>query len=369
MAKQTFYSKFTARLIKRLFAVDEIKNFDIPEPKKILVVRQHNQFGDMLASVSLFRAIKEKYPDSHLTVIVSPQNYYAITKNEFIDRYFIFDKKKLLNPYYFIKLLSVLRGNYDLGIVPATVSISYTSSLLLRLSNSAVRVGPASLNGAQNDFSYFFDRRIDLDWRRYPDTHVSDFGQEILRPLGISTNNFRSSISFGEEEKKEVDKFFEQNNIDYSKRIVGLHVGAGKPKNRWSLDKFIKVIESLKEDFDAQFVITGSRSDKNELDYIQKNLNIKVAYFIDRKIPALAALISRCDLFITNDTGVMHVAGATDTPQISIFGPTNPFNWAPVGSNKFFLRKSDLIDDVTVGDVLELARMILSQTVEEGINA
>ena len=80
---------------------------------------------------------------------------------------------------------------------------------------------------------------------------------------------------------------------------------------------------------------------------------------MNKRIPQLAALISVSDLFITNDTGVMHVAGATDTPQISIFGPTNPFNWSPLGPGKFFIRKSDLIDDVTVNDVYDICLMIL----------
>ena len=73
----------------------------------------------------------------------------------------------------------------------------------------------------------------------------------------------------------------------------------------------------------------------------------------------MAALISKSDLFISNDTGIMHVAGSTDTPQISIFGPTNPFNWAPIGNNKYFIRKSELIDDVSVQDVLKLCETIL----------
>ena len=67
------------------------------------------------------------------------------------------------------------------------------------------------------------------------------------------------------------------------------------------------------------------------------------------------------DLFISNDTGIMHVAGTTETPQISIFGPTNPFNWAPIGINKYFIRKSELIDDVSVEDVYHLCEMILSK--------
>jgi len=75
----------------------------------------------------------------------------------------------------------------------------------------------------------------------------------------------------------------------------------------------------------------------------------------------LAALIAKSNLFITNDTGVMHVAGTTKTPQISIFGPTNPFNWAPVGHQKYFLRKSELIDDVTVDDVENLFEIIFKK--------
>jgi heptosyltransferase-2 len=56
----------------------------------------------------------------------------------------------------------------------------------------------------------------------------------------------------------------------------------------------------------------------------------------------------------------MHVAGTTPTPQISIFGPTNPFNWAPIGEQKYFLRKSDLINDVTVDEVFSLCKNLLT---------
>jgi heptosyltransferase-2 len=55
----------------------------------------------------------------------------------------------------------------------------------------------------------------------------------------------------------------------------------------------------------------------------------------------------------------MHVAGTTNTPQISIFGPTNPLNWAPIGENKYYIRKSDLIDDVLLEDVYGLCKSIL----------
>lgn len=363
MPNQKFLSRVITKLLEWKFSLENNPSRDIGTPNRILVVRQHNQFGDLLASVSLFRAIKESYPDSHLTVIVSPDNFYAITKNEFIDEYFIFDKSKLVNPEYYVKLKKVLKGNYDLSIVPATVSISFTSCLLGRLSDAKTRIGPKSLNGKTNKYTFLFDRRTTLDWRKCPDAHISDFGLDIVRPFGINTKNFKSSISFDESDQQTAKSFLESMNITQGKVIVGLHIGAGKPPNRWSLDKYIELINSLIAQFDAQCYITGSSADQKEIDYVKAKLKNKISFFINHSIPELAALISITDLFITNDTGVMHVAGATEAKQVSIFGPTNPFNWAPIGQNKYFLRKSDLIDDITVGDVFNLCKLILEKRI------
>lgn len=352
-------SNLITKLILRFFAVEEKSFEDSKTPQNILIVRQHNQFGDLLASVSLFRAVKETHPNSHLTVIVSTQNYYAVTKNKFIDKLFVFNQKKLLLPSYLFSLISLLRKQYDLVVVPATVSISKTSCLLGRLAKSDYRVGPASLDGKLNQLARLFHKRINLNWKQYPDTHISDFGLEILRSLGITTKIYRSSIGYDENDLQTANDFASKIGNDKNKNMIGFHIGAGKPPNRWSLEKFIKIIENLNENYNSVFYITGSKSDNEEINYVKDKLPIEVGYFINKTIPEVAALISISDLFITNDTGVMHVAGATETPQISIFGPTNPFNWAPLGANKFFIRKSDLIDDVTVSDVFDLCKLIL----------
>ncbi|KUG26956.1 hypothetical protein ASZ90_003192 [hydrocarbon metagenome] len=352
-------SNLITKLILKFFSVEEKPYDESTTPQNILIVRQHNQFGDLLASVSLFRAVKETHPNSHLTVIVSPQNYYAVIKNEFIDKLFVFNQKKLLLPSYFYSLISLLRKQYDLVVVPATVSISKTSCLLGRFAKSDYRIGPASLDGKPNQLARLFHKRINLNWKKYPDTHISDFGLEILRSLGITTKIYRSSIGYDENDLQTADDFACKIGNDKNKNMIGFHIGAGKPPNRWSLEKFIKIIEKLNEDYNSVFYITGSSSDNEEINYVKDKLPVEVSYFINKTIPEVAALISISDLFITNDTGVMHVAGATETPQISIFGPTNPFNWAPLGPNKFFIRKSDLIDDVTVSDVFDLCKLIL----------
>ena len=74
-------------------------------------------------------------------------NYPGLVKNQFIDELFIFDKKKLFYRVISHRLYKILRKQYDVAIVPVIVSISFTSNLLCRFSNSKIRIGPRSLDG------------------------------------------------------------------------------------------------------------------------------------------------------------------------------------------------------------------------------
>lgn len=345
--------KLLPELFTRFLSVEENKSRSLGKLKKILIVRQHNQLGDMLATVSFFRALKEKFPRAEITLITSPANYPAVTKNRLIDRVFVYNKKKLFNPLYFFSLLRLLRKQYDAVFVPVTVSISFTSNLLARISKSRSRIGVGELNGVKNEYASFFDRPVVMDWRIHPDQNVSDFCLEMLRHFGISTNDYSSLISFDKTDHAVASKFIkEEIKPTRQQRIIGLHIGAGKPPNRWPLDKYAELIEKLKSSFNPAFYLTGSTADNNELDYLQQQLGgTRLPVFQDRSIPQVAALIAVSDLFITNDTGIMHVAGATSTPQVSIFGPTNPYNWAPVGEKKEFIWKSDIIGDIQVEEV------------------
>ncbi len=354
-------SKIIYSILQKIFSVKQTTDKNLGEVKTILVIRQHNQLGDMLAGISLFRALKEKYPEAHLTLLSSIENYNGVVKSRFIDELIIFDKSKLFNPINFIAFIKKIRKQFDLAIVPVTVSISFTSNIIARLSNSRIRIGPNSLDGKLNPSSFCFDRRVDVDWRTYPDSNVSEHILEIIKPFGIETNNLSSEISFDDSDLIAAQKFVTEINLKTNSLVIGLHVGAGKPANRWSLVKFVKLIENLEKEFNCILYLTGSDADKDELEYVIKNTGVKLNLFINKPISQVAALVSISSLFLTNDTGIMHVAGTTATPQISLFGPTNPFNWAPCGRNKIFLRKSDLIDDIEVDDVLNLCKVLLGK--------
>lgn len=359
MAANNILSALIYSAAKKLLEIPEDKSLSLGNPSRILIVRQHNQLGDMLAGISIFRAVKETYPGCELTLLVSPDNCAGLANNKYIDRLFIFEKTKIYNPAYFIKLFELLREPYDLVIVPVTVSISFTSNLIARFANAKTRIGPESLNGVKNKSSFLFDRRVTLDWRKHPDSNVADRILDIVRPFGINTANLLSEISFNDKDIETAKEFISGIKTNQDETLIGFHVGAGKIPNRWSPVKFIELMQKLKESYGAKYYLTGSSFDRPELDYIISNAKMDIGLFINKKISEVAALISLSDLFVSNDTGIMHVAGATATPQVSIFGPTNPFNWAPNGKNKLFIRKSDFIDDVSTEDVFELCESLL----------
>jgi ADP-heptose:LPS heptosyltransferase len=368
MAVKNSFLKILFSVIKLFFSVKENLSNNLGEISSVLIIRQHNQLGDVLVGTSFVRAIKEKYPDAEINFVLSPQNYKALVGNKNINSFFVFDKKKLFNISYLLSYIKYLRKGYDCCFVPVTVSISFTSNFIARISKCKIRVGANSLNGEINTSNFLFDRRVDLDWRKYPDSHYADRILDLIRPFGFDTKNFNTEIFFDEVHLKEAERFISSikrkseksygNNTE--NKIIGIHPGAGKPQNIWNLDKVITLIEKLKSDYCYNLYIEGTDADKNEMDYIKARSLIEIHEFRNKSIQETAALIELSDLFITTDTGTMHIAGSTKTAVISLFGPTNPYNWAPIGENKYFIRKSDLIDDIEVEDVIKLVQKILT---------
>ncbi len=323
---------------------------------KILIIRQHNQLGDMLLSNSLFRALKEKFPDCTVSLIASEENYQAVSSNKFIDNLLILEKKKFWNPIHLLKFFSNLkRKKFDIAIVPVTVSISFTSCLIARLSGAKFTIGPKSLDSVPYKYSFLFDYKIDVGGKSEIKKHISDKILDIVRPFGIETNDLSEHILIKDELKKFAKEFF--NGVHKPK--IGIHIGAGKIPNRWSVKNFAKVINYLSDNYNAFIYLTIGHWDESLLEEILPNLRNTPTILRNFPIPRLAAIIEFSDLFISNDTGIMHVAGATKTPLISLFGPTDPEIWAPIGENKFYIKKDDDINSIKVEDVINLINKIL----------
>ena len=124
-------------------------------------------------------------------------------------------------------------------------------------------------------------------------------------------------------------------------RLVGVHAGGGRLVKLWDPRRFADVATRLVRSHDATIVLTGSAPDRAVVDDLRAALDpgATVIDLVDRvDLVTLAAVLQRLDLFITGDTGPMHIAAELETPVVAIFGPSAPARYAPRGERTRVLR-------------------------------
>lgn len=332
-----------ARLSKGPLAAAPLEHYSLDSVRSILVVRQHNELGDMLCCVPLLRALKQYRPDSSITLVASPVNFDIMRNNPFLDEVVLFDKR---HPLRFVRRLR--SRQYDLSVVPCTVSMSFTSDGIALASAAKLRVGARSLNGVENPSAHFHNILVPLNWIDDGHLHHAARNLDILKPLGVSTGDLSTVVGLTAEERQWASEFLnEQCGESYPR--VGYHSGAGKRSNRWPASRFAQLANLLAEKMGAQTILTSGPKDDKPTEEVLSILKHKSVVVRNRTIREVAAVIDQLDLFVTNDTGVMHVAGGTSTPVLSLFGPTDPLQWAPIGrKNRSILSGNGMMASIAV---------------------
>jgi ADP-heptose:LPS heptosyltransferase len=167
--------------------------------------------------------------------------------------------------------------------------------------------------------------------------------------------------------------------------LIGVHVSGGRESKQWHLDRFVAVARELAAARNATIVLTGTERDRPLVDVVKRELTdvrvIDATSGLD--LPALAALLGRCDIFITSDTGPMHLAAAMGTPVVALFGPSHPERYGPRASVERIVRVDlpcspcgrvrlppercrghvpDCMDGITVASVVRAAMEVLDAT-------
>jgi ADP-heptose:LPS heptosyltransferase len=328
--------------------------------RNILVVRQHNELGDMLCAVPLLRALRERLPGAYIALVASPVNYEVMVHNPFVNEVILYDKFEFFrSPTHLFKFYSKLRERqYDLAVVPSTVSMSFTSDAMAYLCGARYRIGASSLNGTENIASHFFNLPVCAEWKPETSVHQTERNLEFARRIGIDTDDLSIVIRLTDEEKKNADSFL-QPHLGEKRYAIGFHPGAGKPQNRWPAERFAHVADRLVSELDALLVISAGPTDDEPVERMLATLRSE--YVLKGKgIREVAAIIDRLALFVTNDTGVMHVAGATSTRVLSLFGPSDPYQWAPKSQrHRFLVSRNHDINSIGEEEVFSTAMEML----------
>lgn len=167
--------------------------------------------------------------------------------------------------------------------------------------------------------------------------HMSGIFRRVLRPFGIAPSNEPVALHIPAADERAVEELLAEGGIErHAFPVIGVHVGSGPnfyrvPLKRWPLEHFVELCDALVERYGAHIVLTGQGAEERALvDEVKRRLRHPCVDTCDRlSVRMLLALMRRCNLVVSNDTSVMHLAALVRTPVVAFFGPTAPIHYGP----------------------------------------
>lgn len=249
--------------------------------------------GDTLWGTPALRALRQAYPAAYIAALTSPIGAEVLHNNPHLNEIF-----SIKSTWSLIRLLPRLRKQKF-----ATIFMFHTSQRFVLPLCSLL--GASRIVGTEN-----INKGLDsLLTECLPFSHVHEI-ERRLQIVGIKTTS------------KQMEIF--PSDTSLSGMVIGMHPGAKDLFKQWPPSHFIKLGQQLHEKLGCTIVVTGSPFERALVEKVASAIPGAKALYQAMPIPDFAAVIRHLSLFITNDTGPLHIACACKTPTIALFTPTDP---------------------------------------------
>lgn len=292
--------------------------------KKILILK-FSALGDVILMLPMLQSIRDKYPTAHITFLVADSYAPLLQVIDVIDE-LITIPEALVKEWHVLKLYKFSRtlDKYDLLIDLQNNRRSHLLGLFSRIQN---RVGfNCSWGWMLTSASAVPDRNMKPIARLYA----------ILYKLDISMpNTFAAVLSVTQDVKAKALRLIGDNN----KKIIGINLSAS-PRWQSKCWELVNIIELTQMASNAGYlvVLNGTSEQSENAAKIVNAVDGHIVNLVDKtNLPTLLGVIDCCDVFISPDTGPLHMAAALGVPSIGLFGPTSLARHAPVAANSISL--------------------------------
>lgn len=301
--------------------------------KNVLIIMMGG-IGNMIFLTPALKALRKALPSSSFCFLLGPYGAEKVIEgSDLLDQKITVGLEKFTGVSGNMRLIRKLRQEHFNLSITSTGTNPLKSSLLCALANIEYRVGE-NIGGK----GIFYNLKVPFDTER----HEVEGNIHLVQRLGIDVEDRLLFVQMSEKNKESAQKFFAQHNIE-GKVVVGLHPGSGVHQaefKRWPRERFAQLADKLITDFGASVVIFGGTEETELAEEIKDRMRSAPLIMTGQSpLGETAALIEGCSLFISNDSGLLHVACAVDTPSIGIFGPTNPRRTGPYPDLSAVFRK------------------------------
>lgn len=274
--------------------------------------------GDLMFATPFFKELRKNFPEARIDLIVNSSFHSIMEGNSNLDNVYAYNKKwTLKQSIEFAKL--VRNNNYDLGI---NIHGSWRSSLLLKLINPSYTIGYG-----KKGQGLFFSRRL----TQPRDHHMVDVYLQVLREMGLKVDTSLPYLEIEKNIRDEIEKTLINWGINPKEKLIALNTAGTWPTKRWTTEGFAQLGDELNRKY-GKVILVGSQEDLPLVEQIVNLMETKPVIATGKtSLQELAALLARCELVISNDSGPVHVAAAVGTSTITIFGPSDEVRYRPLG--------------------------------------
>ncbi len=338
--------------------------------KKILI-RTPNWVGDAVMSTPFIKAVRKNFSNADISLLSKPWVSSVYENNPHIDQIITYDDSGRHKGLYGKARLArdVGKESFDLSLL---LQNAFEAALITWMAAIPMRLG-YDTDGRRILLTHPVHR-----YESFKKLHQIDYYLEMLKRAGLSSVDADMEIFISGNEKNKAIGFLRNNGCSEKSCIIGITPGAafGTAK-RWFSDRFAQVCYKLKNNMKAFFLIFGSPDEKELGERISFSIGSQCINLCGKTtLREAISLIDCCNFFLTNDSGLMHVAAALHIPQIAIFGPTDHTTTSPRNSFSHILRipvqcspcmKQDCptdhrcMDLISVDHVYDMANKILME--------
>jgi len=340
LALAVLYVIFTVVGLIGWLRTEKRKDFAACEVKKILIIRL-DLLGDVVLSSPAIRALRDAYPNAHIAMLVLPYTAQIVRLFPEVDEVYTFDINQLrpsgdmLNLAHYGELYHLLRRlrreRFDL-----CVSLyGLWASLFSYGSGAHFRVG-------YRGESYPFMHNIAIGGRRYCERkHEVEWNLVLAKAGGAKRTDLTFKLVIPRDVEEKVLTMLKQEGVNDGDLLIGMHCGASNGSaKRWMTNGWAVLADTLIREKGAKVVFTGSANELPLVGEVVEQMQETPIVMAGRTdLLELAALVRRCRLFVSGDSGPLHIAVALGIPTVAVHGPTDPAISGPYDPNAAVVRK------------------------------
>ncbi len=301
-------------------------------PKRILVVKL-DHIGDVLLATPVFSNLRKAYPEAEIHALTGSWSRIILESHPDVNRVLEYNSHKFCrsgDPTSLRKTIRLYRAlrqsKYDLLI---ELRGDWRLVVFALLGFTTRRINRASLQLANK-----------LGFRSFSGKHETLRNLDVLKQAGIPTPIQNTIFSVKAEDQKWSVDFLKSHQIDGECPIIAIHPGSPIQRKRWLTERYAELADWLITQKRAKILFVGVKDEISIINEIQGQMygeSVNIAG--ETTVPQLASILFKCNMFIGNDSGPMHLAAAVGTYTIGLFGPGDPERFGPVGEKCWTIRK------------------------------